>query len=110
MIAEPGGPRGCPPLPSAVVTPLPESTNHPAEVVTVQGEVGHRLVHAPILTEPVRLPRLPRVVTAVRTVLAFHERGVDRPAHRRRRQGLPQAALGPEDQAPRDGDHAVVLP
>ena len=63
-------------------------------------------MNSPILAEPGRLPRLPRVLTAVRPVPPLDGRGVHRPAHRRPFQ----APLSPEDQPTRDGDAAVVLP
>ena len=86
MIGQPGRHRRRPLLPLALLVPLPQRPHRPAEVVAVHREVGHRLVHPPVLAEPVRLPRLPRVAVPVRPVLPLHERRVDRPAHRRRAQ------------------------
>ena len=65
----------------------PQGSHRPAEVVAVQREIGHRLVDTPVLAEPIRLPRLPRVAAPVRRLLPLHERRVDRPAAHRRPRG-----------------------
>src|SRR4051812_49619634 len=67
-------------------------------------------MRTPILTEPIRLPRLPRILAAVGAMLALHERRVDRPAHRRAVQRRLQTGLGPEDQPAFDRHDAVLLP
>src|SRR4051812_36459192 len=51
--------RRSPRPPPAVGSLLPQRPNRPTEVVPIQREVGHRLMRPPILTEPVRPPRLP---------------------------------------------------
>ena len=52
-------------LPPAALTQRP---HRPAEVVAVQGEVAHLLLHLPVLREAVRLPYLPRITVAIRAV------------------------------------------
>src|SRR3954470_25006147 len=99
------------PLPPPAVGPLlPQRPNRPTEVVPIQREVGHRLMRPPILTEPVRPPRLPRVLAPVRRVLPLHERRVDRLADGRCLQGPLHLRFGPHHHGLFDGDDAVLLP
>src|SRR5262245_49764483 len=48
---------------------LRERSDRPTEIITVHREIGHRLVHTPVLRERVRLAGLPRVVVPVGGVL-----------------------------------------
>src|SRR3954468_3279325 len=54
-----------------------ERPHRPAEVRAIHREECHRAMDPPILREAIRLPRLPRVSVAVRTVGPLHERDVD---------------------------------
>src|SRR5436305_2101979 len=75
--------RRSPVLPPAIFAPLPQRAHRPAEVVSIHRVVSHRLVDSPVLAEPIRPSRLPRVAAPVRGVLPLDERGIDRPAARR---------------------------
>src|ERR1700730_14398191 len=66
--------RRSPPLPTAIFTLDPQGPPHPTEVVTIEREVGHLLTTPPVLTEPIRPPRLSRVLAPVRRVLTLHKR------------------------------------
>src|SRR3954470_6570778 len=50
---------------------LSQGSDRPAEVVAVRREVRQGAVHLEVLTEAVRLARLPRVAVPVRPVLAL---------------------------------------
>jgi hypothetical protein len=63
-----------------------------------------------VLTEPVRPTRPTRVLTFRRRVLTHHERGVDRPAARRRPQHSFYRLPAFQHDCPLDRHDAVVLP
>src|SRR4051812_23390435 len=88
----------------------PQCPNRPTEVVSIPREERHRLMHLPVLTEPVGLPRLTRVLAPRRPVLTLHERRVDRPTARRRLQRGINRLLAPQHDRPMDRHDAVVLP
>ena len=90
----------CPRSDSPLLVTFGERSNRPAEVITVHGEIGHRLVHTPVLRERVRLADLSGVVVSVRRVLPLEERSIDPPAHLRLRQYRFDGRHGAEDHAP----------
>src|SRR5438445_13850384 len=72
------------PLPyPAVLVPILQRPHGPAEIIAIYREIGHRLVHPPILRERVRLPHLPGIPVPVGRVVSLQERHVDPPAHPR---------------------------
>jgi hypothetical protein len=87
---------------------LAERPHWPTEVVAVHRQVCHRLVHPPVLTETIRLPRLPRVVMPVGQVLPFDERRIDRPARRRPLQRPDHRLPGPHQHGGHDRHHAAL--
>ena len=89
---------------------ISQGSHHPTEVVTIQGEIRHRLMNPPVLTEPIRPPRLPRVLASVRRMLTLHQRRVDRPAAYRGLQHLIHRLLAPQHHPPMDRHDSAVLP
>jgi hypothetical protein len=59
VIRQAGRHRGSPLSPRAFAVTFPKCPHRPAEVGAVRREGGHRLVHPPVLAEPVGPPRLP---------------------------------------------------
>ena len=57
-------------------------SHRPAEVVAVQAEVRHRVMHVRVFAESVGLANLARVAMTIGAVVSFHECGVDLIAHR----------------------------
>src|SRR4051794_5914006 len=61
----PAGPPSRGPPPPHALSIAPAGRPHrPAVVVAGHRQVGHRPVHPPVLAEPIRPPRFPRVVVA----------------------------------------------
>src|SRR3954471_23812121 len=63
----------------------------------------------PVLTEPVRLPRLPGVAVAVRAILSLDERRIDRPTRARPPQRRHHRGDRAEDHPSRDLDDPALL-
>jgi hypothetical protein len=66
-------------------------------------------MHLPVFAEPVSLPRLSRIATAIGRVVALDERGVHAVAHRGLAQYLLQPLRRAEDQPLFNGNHVIVL-
>src|SRR4051794_24391786 len=108
-IVLPGRRRRCALMPAPVPIPRPQRPGPPAGVVAVRGRVGHRLMDAPVLAEPVRLPRPPPVTTPVGRVLPFRGRGVHPAARRRLARRVSRRLRGAEGLPLIHGDDAAVL-
>ncbi len=75
--------RWCSLSPTTLADGLSQRPHRPAEIVAIDREIGHRLMHLPVFRECVGLPHLPGVAVSVRRVLTLHERGVDVSTRRR---------------------------
>ena len=80
MIGQTRGHCWRPLLPSSFAVTLTQGSHRPAEVIAVHREIGHRLMHVPILGEAVGLPHLSSIAVPVSPVVPIHERCVDRSA------------------------------
>src|SRR3989441_7537526 len=81
MVCQACGHGGCTLLPRSIGDSHTQCPYRPAEVITVQGEIGHRLMHVPVLREAVNLTHLTGVAVAVGAVFPFDKRGIDGLTH-----------------------------
>src|SRR4051812_33454007 len=110
MVSQPRRHRRAPFDPAGLVILESPRPHRPAEVVTVQAQVGAPLWIPPALGEPVRLAGLPGVGVGVRPVLPLDERRVDPPAYLRQALGHHPRRRRPEDPPRADFPPPAFLP
>ena len=77
MIRQPGCHGWSSRLPATRGVTATQGSHRPAEIVAVQREIAHRLMHLPVLREAIRFPRFAGVTVAIRAVVALDEDRVD---------------------------------
>ena len=102
MVGQPGCHRWRPFSESPLLVSIFQRPNRPPEVTAVHRKIGHRLVHASILTERIRLANLADVAMAVRRVVPLQERHVDPPADLRARSAAARDANVPNIRCTRN--------
>src|SRR3989475_5234674 len=110
MVCQACGHGGCTLLPRSIGDSHTQCPYRPAEVITVQGEIGHRLMHVPVLREAVTLTHLTGVAVAVGAVLPFDKRGIDGLTHPRLCQGGQHCDRRAEDHPEVNLHDSALLP
>jgi len=89
--------RRCLRQPSAIAALHTKRPYWPTEIIAVHWKISHRVMYIPVFGKTVAFAYLAGIAVAIRTIMSFHESGIDRIASRRCFYSSSNLGLAAED-------------